>query len=176
VYGRRARRCWRPTPGERVGVCAALGEPAAPDDMKPDAWRRSIAARDSTWRGFTCSSGRAHQPWAGDHHPHAEKQIRRLRASEYAEARELGGEWPRHARLNRTADGTWEAAARALAPTLARHAEPDRHGRAVAGRPEALGGTEPAGRGAPRAGARTRGPGAPHRHAGGHSPPLCSTR
>jgi len=56
-----------------------------------------------------------------------EKQIRRLKASEYAEVRELGGEIAQACAAE--PDCVWDpaAAAEPLAPTLARHADADEH-------------------------------------------------
>jgi hypothetical protein len=56
-----------------------------------------------------------------------EKQIRRLKASEYAELRELGGEIAEACAAE--PDCRWDlgAAAEPLAPTLARHADPDQY-------------------------------------------------
>jgi hypothetical protein len=56
-----------------------------------------------------------------------EKQIRRLKASEYAEVRELGGEMAQACAAEPDCRWDLDAAAEPLAPTLARHAEPDRH-------------------------------------------------
>jgi hypothetical protein len=56
-----------------------------------------------------------------------EKQIRRLKSSEYAELRELGDEIAQA--CAEEPDCRWDltAPAEALAPTLARHADPDEH-------------------------------------------------
>src|SRR5205823_4920401 len=56
-----------------------------------------------------------------------EKEIRRLKASEYGELRELGDEVAQA--CAREPDCIWDAnaAVEPLAPTLARHADPDEH-------------------------------------------------
>jgi thymidylate synthase ThyX len=98
-----------------------------PDDMKPDAYRRNIDARAfdvaryllfwavPTNVGQVCSIRTL------------EKQIRRLKASEYGELRALGEEIAQACAAE--PDCLWDlnAPAEAMAPTLARHAEPDIH-------------------------------------------------
>ncbi len=90
-----------------------------------------------------------------------EKQIRRLKASEYAELRGLGAEIAQA--CARPPDCVWDeqAAAEPLAPTLARHADADEH--AVKSREDlrlwAAQNLPPASPAAPAA----RGPGAPRR-------------
>jgi len=98
-----------------------------PQDMKLEAYQRNLAARAfdvaryllfwgvPTYVGQVCSIRTL------------EKQIRRLKASAYAELRELGEEIARACAAE--PDCRWDPAAGAepLAPTLARHADPDEH-------------------------------------------------
>ena len=59
--------------------------------------------------------------------PDLERQIRRLRASEYAELREIAGEMAAACAI--APECVWDPAipVEALAPTLARHVAPDEH-------------------------------------------------
>jgi thymidylate synthase ThyX len=98
-----------------------------PVEMKPDAYQRNIAARAfdvaryllfwavPTNVGQVCSIRTL------------EKQIRRLKASEYAELRSLAEEIAQACAAE--PDCRWDAnaPAEALAPTLARHADADEH-------------------------------------------------
>ncbi len=98
-----------------------------PEAMKPDAWRRSIAARAFDVARYLLFWGVPTNVGQVTTIRTLEKQIRRLKASEYAEVRELGGEIAQACAAE--PDCRWDlaAAAEPLAPTLARHAEPDRH-------------------------------------------------
>ena len=110
---------------QRAFDCLAERLPR-PGDMKLDAYRRNIAARAfdvaryllfwavPTNVGQVCSIRTL------------EKQIRRLRASPYAELREVAEEIS--VACASEPGCVWEACAREpLAPTLARHAEQDRY-------------------------------------------------
>jgi len=111
---------------ERTFDCLAQRLPR-PDDMKPEAYRRNVAARAfdvaryllfwavPTNVGQVCSIRTL------------EKQIRRLKASEYAELRALAQELAQACAAE--PDCRWDpnAPAEPLAPTLARHADPDVH-------------------------------------------------
>ena len=98
-----------------------------PDDMKPDAYRRSIAARAFDVARYLLFWGVPTNVGQVTSIRTLEKQIRRLRASEYAELRELGGEIAQACAAQPDCRWDLEAAAEPLAPTLARHAEPDEH-------------------------------------------------
>ena len=99
-----------------------------PEDMKPDAYRRNIAARAfdvaryllfwavPTNVGQVCSIRTL------------EKQIRRLKASEYGELRSLADELAQACAAEPDCRWDLNAPCEALAPTLARHADPDTHG------------------------------------------------
>jgi len=111
---------------QRAFDCLAERLPR-PDDMKPDAYRRNLAARAfdvaryllfwavPTNVGQVCSIRTL------------EKQIRRLKASEYAELRALGDELAQACAAQ--PDCVWDlnVPSEPLAPTLARHADPDTH-------------------------------------------------
>ncbi len=98
-----------------------------PGDMKPDAYRRSIAARAFDVARYLLFWGVPTNVGQVTTIRTLEKQIRRLRASEYAEVRELGGEMAQACAEEPDCRWDLEAAAEPLAPTLARHAEPDEH-------------------------------------------------
>jgi thymidylate synthase ThyX len=88
-----------------------------PDAMKPDAYRRSIAARAFDVARYLLAWGVPTNVGQVTTIRTLEKQIRRLKACEMAPA------------CAAEPDCRWDldAAAEPLAPTLARHAEPDRH-------------------------------------------------
>ncbi len=111
---------------QRAFDCLAERLPR-PEDMKPDAYRRNIAARAfdvaryllfwavPTNVGQVCSIRTL------------EKQIRRLTSSEYAELRALGEELAQACAAEPDCRWDLHTPAEALAPTLARHADPDTH-------------------------------------------------
>jgi thymidylate synthase ThyX len=111
---------------QRAFDCLAARLPC-PEDMKPDAYRRNIAARAfdvaryllfwavPTNVGQVCSIRTL------------EKQIRRLKASEYAELRSLADELAQACAVEPDCRWDLNAPTEALAPTLARHADPDTH-------------------------------------------------
>lgn len=111
---------------ERAFACLAERLPR-PDDMKPEAYRRNIAARAFDVARYLLFWGVPTNVGQVSSIRTIEKQIRRLRASEYAELRSLGEEIA--AACAAQPDCVWDTAAAAepLAPTLARHAEPDRY-------------------------------------------------
>jgi len=98
-----------------------------PDDMKPEAWRRSIAARAFDVARYLLFWGVPTNVGQVASIRTLEKQVRRLKASEYQELRDLGAEIAET--CARPPDCVWDeqAAAEPLAPTLARHADPDEH-------------------------------------------------
>jgi thymidylate synthase ThyX len=98
-----------------------------PDAMKADAWRRSIAARAFDVARYLLFWGVPTNVGQVTTIRTLEKQISRLRASEYAEVRELGGEMAQACAAEPDCRWDLEAAAEPPAPTLARHAEPDEH-------------------------------------------------
>src|SRR5579862_8555072 len=94
-----------------------------PDDMKPDAYRRNLAARAFDVARYLLFWGIPTNVGQVTSIRTLEKQIRRLKAAEYQELRELGDEIA--AACAAEPDCVWDAAAlrEPLAPTLARHAE-----------------------------------------------------
>jgi thymidylate synthase ThyX len=97
-----------------------------PDDMKPEAYQRNIAARAFDVARYLLFWGVPTNVGQVTSIRTLEKQIRRFRASEYAELRSLGEEMAQA--CAREPDCTWDGgAAEPLAPTLARHADPDEH-------------------------------------------------
>jgi thymidylate synthase ThyX len=111
---------------ELAQECLAARLPR-PAEMKPDTYTRSIAARAFDVARYLLFWGIPTNVGQVASIRTVEKQIRRLKASEYAELRELGDEIA--AACARPPDCVWDGAASAepLAPTLARHADPDLH-------------------------------------------------
>jgi thymidylate synthase ThyX len=99
-----------------------------PEEMKPEAYRRNLAARAFDVARYLLFWGVPTNVGQVTSIRTLEKQIRRLKSSEYAEVRDLGDEIARACAA--PPECVWdEAAAREpLAPTLARHADPDEHG------------------------------------------------
>jgi thymidylate synthase ThyX len=110
---------------ERAFACLA-GRLPRPDDMKPEAYRRNIAARAFDVARYLLFWGVPTNVGQVSSIRTIEKQIRRLKASEHAELRCLGEEIAQA--CADLPDCVWDlnAAAEPLAPTLARHADPDR--------------------------------------------------
>jgi thymidylate synthase ThyX len=98
-----------------------------PDDMKPDAYERALAARAFDVARYLLFWGVPTNVGQVASIRTLEKQVRRLRASEYAELRSLGLEIAEA--CARPPDCAWNPEERAepLCPTLARHTEPDSH-------------------------------------------------
>jgi thymidylate synthase ThyX len=98
-----------------------------PEDMKPEAYRRNLAARAFDVARYLLFWGVPTNVGQVASIRTIEKQIRRLKGSEYAELRSLGQEIAEACAAE--PDCRWDAnaAAEPLAPTLARHADPDEH-------------------------------------------------
>jgi thymidylate synthase ThyX len=96
-----------------------------PEAMKPEAYRRTIAARAYDVARYLLPLGIPTNVGQVTSIRTLEKQIRRLGASPYAEVREIADEMKEACAT--PPDCVWEQSAPAepLAPTLARHAEPD---------------------------------------------------
>ncbi len=99
-----------------------------PESMKPDAYARNIAARAFDVARYLLFWGVPTNVGQVTSIRTLEKQIKRLRVSEFQEVRELGEEIA-HACAEPPLCVWSEGNAEALAPTLARHAEPDEHRR-----------------------------------------------
>ncbi len=99
-----------------------------PETMKPDAYGRNIAARAFDVARYLLFWGVPTGVGQVTSIRTLEKQIKRLRISEYAELRELGDEIAQA--CAEPPECLWdEGQTEPLAPTLARHAEPDEHPR-----------------------------------------------
>ncbi len=98
-----------------------------PEDMKADAYERALAARAFDVARYLLFWGVPTNVGQVASIRTLEKQVRRLRASEYAELRSLGLEIAEA--CARPPDCAWnpDAPAEPLCPTLARHTEPDSH-------------------------------------------------
>jgi thymidylate synthase ThyX len=97
-----------------------------PEDMKQDAYRRNLAARAFDVARYLLPFGIPTGVGQVTSIRTLEKQIRRLKASEFAELRDLGAELAASCALPPTC--TVEGCEREpVAPTLARHAEPDEY-------------------------------------------------
>ena len=100
-----------------------------PDDMKPDAYKRNLAARAFDVARYLLPFGIPTGVGQVTSIRTLEKQIRRLKASEFQELREIGAELA--AACAEAPDCTWDGGdsthQTALAPTLARHADADEY-------------------------------------------------
>ncbi len=97
-----------------------------PEEMKPDAYKRNIAARAFDVARYLLFWGVPTNVGQVTSIRTLEKQIRRLRVSEYEEVRSLGDEISTACAAE--PDCRWDESDREpLAPTLARHAEPDEY-------------------------------------------------
>jgi thymidylate synthase ThyX len=96
-----------------------------PADMKPDAYRRNLAARAFDVARYLLPFGIPTGVGQVTSIRTLEKQIRRFRGSEFQELREIGDELA-HA-CSVSPDCTWDSRFQAepVAPTLARHADAD---------------------------------------------------
>jgi len=95
-----------------------------PEEMKPDAYKRNLAARAFDVARYLLFWGVPTNIGQVTSIRTLEKQIKRLRVSEYEEVRSLGEEIA--AACAAEPDCQWgNGAHEPLAPTLARHAEPD---------------------------------------------------
>jgi thymidylate synthase ThyX len=98
-----------------------------PADLAPDAYQRNLAARAFDVARYLLFLGVPTNVGQVVSIRTLEKQIRRLRASEYLESQSLAGEMAEACAA--PPDCVWDAGASAepLCPTLARHVEPDQH-------------------------------------------------
>jgi thymidylate synthase ThyX len=100
-----------------------------PAEMKPDAYRRNLAARAFDVARYLLPFGIPTGVGQVTSIRTLEKQIRRLKTSEFQELREVAHELA--VACAAPAECNWredEASSEALMPTLARHAEPDEYG------------------------------------------------
>ena len=105
-------------------LCETL---ARPDDMKPETYRRNVAARAFDVARYLLFWGVPTNVGQVTSIRTLEKQIRRLKSAEYRELHELGEELA--AACAAPPDCAWDdsAPSEPLAPTLARHADADEH-------------------------------------------------
>jgi thymidylate synthase ThyX len=97
-----------------------------PDSMKPEAYGRNIAARAFDVARYLLFWGIPTNVGQVTSIRTLEKQIKRLRVSEFAEVRELGLEIAEA--CGAPPECVWDpGSVEPLAPTLARHADPDLH-------------------------------------------------
>ncbi len=98
-----------------------------PDDMKPDAYKRNIAARAFDVARYLLFWAVPTNVGQVSSIRTLEKQIRRLKSSEYAELRSLADELAQACAAEPDCRWDLNVPNEALAPTLARHADADTH-------------------------------------------------
>ena len=98
-----------------------------PETMKPDAYQRNIAARAFDVARYLLCFGIPTGVGQVTSIRTLERQIRRLKASEYQEVRELAGEIADACAAPPECEWSQNGASEPLAPTLARHVDPDEH-------------------------------------------------
>ena len=107
-------------------MCEFLSEKLPrPDDMKPDAYRRNIAARAFDVARYTLFFGIATGVGQVTSIRTLERQIRRLKAAEYVELRQVAEEMAAACAAPPGCALDTALASEPVAPTLARHVEPD---------------------------------------------------
>jgi thymidylate synthase ThyX len=111
----------------RLALACLMERHPRPEGMKPEPYRRNLAARAFDVARYLLFWGVPTNVGQVTSIRTLEKQIRRLKASEYQELRSLAEELA--AACAAAPDCPWEANASVepLAPTLARHADPDEH-------------------------------------------------
>ena len=98
-----------------------------PESMKPDVYERNLRARAFDvaryllWLGIPTGVGQVTSIRT------LERQVRRMKASEYQEVRDLAGEIAEACAAQPECRWDASAAAEAVAPTLARHVDVDQH-------------------------------------------------
>jgi thymidylate synthase ThyX len=98
-----------------------------PDAMKPDAYHRNLKARAFDvaryllWLGIPTGAGQVTSIRT------LERQVRRMKASEYQEVREVAGEIAQACASEPSCRWDASTSGEAVAPTLARHVDPDEH-------------------------------------------------
>lgn len=98
-----------------------------PDDMKPEAYKRNLAARAFDVARYCLFWGIPTGVGQVVSIRTLEKQVRRLRASTYGELRELGDEIAAACAQPAVCGWTASDATEPIAPTLARFVDPDEH-------------------------------------------------
>ncbi len=109
-------------------MCSHLSERLPrPDEMKPDAYQRNIAARAFDVARYVLFFGIPTGVGQATSIRTLERQIRRLKASEYAEVREVADEIAAACASPPACVWDGASAAEPVAPTLARHVDADEH-------------------------------------------------
>jgi len=98
-----------------------------PEQMKPDMYQRNIAARAFDVARYALFFGIPTGVGQVTSIRTLERQVRRLKASDYAEVREIGEEIAAACAAPPACVWTESSAGEPLAPTLARHVDPDQH-------------------------------------------------
>jgi thymidylate synthase ThyX len=98
-----------------------------PDDMKPDAYQRNLAARAFDVARYTLFFGIPTGVGQVTSIRTLERQIRRLKSSQYAEVRDLAEEIAAACAQPPACAWDEKTVAEPVAPTLARHVEIDQH-------------------------------------------------
>src|ERR1700676_2977324 len=98
-----------------------------PDDMKPDAYQRNLAARAFDVARYTLFFGIPTGVGQVTSIRTLERQIRRLKASAYAEIRDLAAEIAEACAAPPECPWDSSVSSEAVAPTLARHVEVNEH-------------------------------------------------
>ena len=98
-----------------------------PDSMKPDAYERNLKARAFDVARYLLCFGIPTGVGQVTSIRTLERQVRRLKASEYAEIRDLASEIAEACAAPPVCRWDSNGAEEALAPTLARHVEPNEH-------------------------------------------------
>jgi thymidylate synthase ThyX len=111
---------------QRAVACLSERHPR-PADMKPDLYGRNLAARAFDVARYLLFWGVPTNVGQVTSIRTIEKQIRRLKASEYAEVRSLGQEIAEACAEEPVCRWDSSASSEPLAPTLARHSDPDEH-------------------------------------------------
>jgi thymidylate synthase ThyX len=111
-------------------MCEYLAEQLPrPEEMKPDAYQRNIAARAFDVARYTLFFGIPTGVGQVTSIRTLERQIRRLKASEFGELREIAEEMAEACASAPACAWDPQSSKEPLAPTLARHVEPDIHTR-----------------------------------------------
>ena len=98
-----------------------------PEDMKPDAYERNIKARAFDVARYALFFGIPTGVGQVTSIRTLERQIRRLKSSEYAELREIAEEMAAACAAPPGVEWDGASSSEPMAPTLARHVEPDDH-------------------------------------------------
>jgi thymidylate synthase ThyX len=128
VYAAAAQRLLSTYHKIHARMCTFLAESLPrPEDMKPEAYQRNIAARAFDVARYTLFLGIPTGVGQVTSIRTLERQVRRMRASEYAEVRELAVEVAEACAAPPRCVLDADAVVEPVAPTLARHLDADAH-------------------------------------------------